>query len=419
MKKLLRNISLAFVLVLGIFAALIKPTLAFGQTGQERPNVVLDNVTVTTEKGEPTDRVLWWETFNLSLNWDASSYKEELKAGDYFDIIIPDALTVPNTQAVRNFPLVDTEGAVVANAVVTTPAGYGGIIRVTFTDYVNNRIDVKGTLRIMGHATRGRVKLDSFNDLDFKVGGRHADGGIHIVGPVALQDEVIQKWAVNPGGNTITWLVRLNHSKQAHKNVVISDHLSVNYGSLAGLHYIKGSFKLYEVTYNAYGEETSRVEPGKDINDQVVFNNNGTIFEYALGDIDGKQYLLEYQSTYRPGVRLNNEVHIAGDTIDRWGYSYYESAVGSGTGQGEFVGEIKLIKVDAQDTNKRLSGAEFKLVHQESGRSYTLATNEAGEATLKELPLRSPGRSGSRGRPGPLGWPAAGRTRPRPGGWRP
>ena len=119
----------------------------------------------------------------------------------------------------------------------------------------------------------------------------------------------------------------------------------------------------------------------------MVFNNNGTIFEYALGDIDGKQYLLEYQSTYRPGVRLNNEVHIAGDTIDRWGYSYYESAVGSGTGQGEFVGEIKLIKVDAQDTNKRLSGAEFKLVHQESGRSYTLATNEAGEATLKELPL--------------------------------
>ena len=387
MKKCFRNLTLAMLLLLGVMTALIKPHHAYGQNGQERPDVALSNVKVTNEKGAPTDTVLWWETFHVSLDWDASQYKDGLKAGDYFDITLPDVLTLRNDHSVRNFDLLAEDGTVVARAVVTTPHGNGGTIRVTFTDYVENRTEVKGTLHIMTQLTRGITQLDGDNKLDFTTGGSAADGGVHVVGPVDLQDEVVKKWAFNTDGQTVTWRVRLNHAKQSHVNVKISDQLTTDNGNLDGIHYIAGSFVLYEVTYDSKGDEISRVTPGKDINSDVILSQDGASFEYPMGTIDGKQYLLEYQSTYRSGLRLNNTVHVSGDALDRWGYSYHESTVGGGTGQGHLAGQVTVVKVDENDPTKRLAGARFLLENQATKETFEATTNDEGVAVFAALPV--------------------------------
>ncbi len=90
-------------------------------------------------------------TTALAITFPSESVKSNsgsvLHSGDYFDITLPNNLTFPPGYSEPQFDLTDSEGNVIARAVVTTgPEAIGGKIRVTFNDKINNKYDVKGKL---------------------------------------------------------------------------------------------------------------------------------------------------------------------------------------------------------------------------------------------------------------------------------
>ena len=84
-------------------------------------------------------------TFYLSMDWDASAHGADLAEGDYFDITLPDQMVFPTDSAHTDFHLYANDGkSIIANAHVTPNQKSGGKVRVTFTDYVNEKYNVKG-----------------------------------------------------------------------------------------------------------------------------------------------------------------------------------------------------------------------------------------------------------------------------------
>lgn len=63
----------------------------------------------------------------------------------------------------------------------------------------------------------------------------------------------------------------------------------------------------------------------------------------------------------------------------------YTSASSSGSGDGNLMSKIRILKVDEEDHSIPLAGAEFKITNLENNSSFTLTTDARGEATSGKL----------------------------------
>ena len=131
-----------------------------------------------------------------------------------------------------------------------------------------------------------------------------------------------------------------------------------------------------------YGRVT-RVLNSQDINADVVLSPDLRSFEYFLGDIPGKQYRLQYKTTYKPGLTLRNKVELESKEVKKTLKTYYYTQQAEGHGVGDEFGSLKIIKVDASNATKKIKGAKFIITRLSDNTEITETTDANGEIFSK------------------------------------
>ena len=340
----------------------------------EIQNIVIKN------GGNPVNSMQVGDEFRIEMNWKAKAKVATINEGDYFIVKLPDNILIKNDAGNLNFSLTAPDGSVMANAHVTPKAGGGAEIKVTFTNYVNGRYNINGTLGMNANFNKDKVTVNQKNNFDIEAGGKttpfqfKVDGG-----PTGNSNEVLHKYSFAAESiNEAEWRVRINYKKANFPNAVVTD-------TLVGTteKFVKESFRLYRVNYTSDLKENNRVRI--DLSDKIVFSNNDQTFTINLGNINGEQYKLEYRTTYTPGTNLRNNVKLTSNNnkVDEKFISFKKEAAG-GTGVGILANKIKLVKVDAEDNTVVLANAVFE-VTKPDGSKFELTTAADGTVTSPAL----------------------------------
>ncbi|WP_137648412.1 Ig-like domain-containing protein, partial [Bifidobacterium moukalabense] len=378
MRRAKRWVSIILSLALCMFMGF---TQAVAQAAPEGKAVNVDftNFEIQNTDHKKANEIYHTSAFLLSMDWDASSYGINLHEGDYFDVTLPDTFKFPNGVTAQDFDLLDPNGNVVAKAHVTPGADEnGGTVRATFTKTVENKYNVKGTMYLVAKFNTKKVVLNEKNTFTVQIGSTYKSGEVTVVGPHEIEHEVLNKWAGKVDGkpNNAQWYARINHMKSTLHNVVISDTLDDQTQS-----YIPGSFELQKVVFNKYGD-VSRVLETVNIDSKLTISGNS--FTLNLGDVNGDQYYLTYQSTYTSGKTLKNKLVLTSDE-DTKSYEFaYRSAESGGTGDGDLANKIKLVKVEEGNESVKLANAVFT-VTKPDGSTFELTTGADGTVTSGTL----------------------------------
>ena len=340
----------------------------------EIQNIVIKN------GGNPVNSMQVGDEFRIEMNWKAKAKAATINEGDYFIVKLPDNILIKNDAGNLNFSLTAPDGSVMANAHVTPKAGGGAEIKVTFTNYVNGRYNINGTLGMNANFNKDKVTVNQKNNFDIEAGGKttpfqfKVDGG-----PTGNSNEVLHKYSFGAASiNEAEWRVRINYKKANFPNAVVTD-------TLVGTteKFVKESFRLFRVNYTSDLNENNRVRI--DLSDKIVFSNNDQTFTINLGNINGEQYKLEYRTTYTPGTNLRNNVKLTSNNnkVDEKFISFKKEAAG-GTGVGILANKIKLVKVDAEDNTVVLANAVFEVTGTD-GSKFELTTAADGTVTSPAL----------------------------------
>ena len=339
----------------------------------------------------------YWSKYRLEMDWDASMYKKgELKEGDYFIITLPKQFKFPTEGSAVHFPLyAPDKQTIVAWADVNSEgeAG-GGTVKVTFTNYVNNRENIKGDMFLEATLAHKNINAGGSNKIIISIGGIQTSVDINIEPKPTLDNEVLNKWGEKITGNEnqAQWRMRINHKKGHFSNLVIKDELFVSSGALPpGIHYIPETFELKEVEMNAYGEGQKVINTYnyEKLKQHITFSAKETKFEFRfsnmLGNTEGKQFILSYKSTYIPQLKLQNKATFHSKEHDTNTESYWMNSQAGGGGQGDLTQKIKIFKVDENNDSIKLANAKFKVTKVADGSTFELITNSQGEAVSEKL----------------------------------
>ena len=365
-----------------------------------RVNTKITRFEIKTSDGRPIPsggEYNYWSQFRLDMDWDASSYGNQLKQGDYFIVKLPDQFKYPTSGPTVDFPLYAPDGrTVIANAHIYSNGEEtgGGTVKVTFTNYVENKENVKGNLFLQAAFAHEKIKAGEINKIDVEIGGVKKSVNIKIGKKPTIENETFSKWGETIAGQSeqVKWVLRINHEKGNYKNVSISDELFVKSGTLPPeIHYIPETFVLHEVEFNEYGN-TQRVVKSyryNEIKDILHFSDNNTKFTFdfseKFGDMNGKQYLVEYKSTYVPQLMLRNKATFRSTQKNEPLEAWFKSSEAGGGGQGDLTQKIKIFKVDENDIQTKLPNAEFLITKVKDGSTFTLKTDAKGEAVSGKL----------------------------------
>ena len=377
MKKI-RHIAKALALIMTLVLLAQSGLTGFAaeakQVGAKVTKLEIQNL-----NGKTVDHVYWSDTFYLSMDWDASSSGADLHEGDYFDINLPEKMYFPTDNAAANFDIYGEHGTTVIGKAHVTPGtdNKGGSVRITFTDWVEGKENVRGNIRLSARFDKTQITTGENNTFEISVSGQIVPVTVLINGPTALKPEILGKWGQSAGDDKqqAEWYIRINHQKADLSNVVITDHLSGGEGTET---YIAGSFKLLRVEFDEYGDIKQNLGE-VDISGKLEITGDGKSFTLNLGDIHTDQYRLRYRTTYTPGTTLRNNMKLSSTEQTKVVSASHISADSGGSGTGNLANKIKLIKVDADDQSLPLANAVF-VVTRPDGSSFELTTGADGTA---------------------------------------
>ena len=381
MRRKIYKTLLSLVMVVGMILQVVSSTVV--AEGKE-VNATIKKFEIQNLSGQKVDKVFVSDRFYLNMDWDASSNGAGLNEGDYFDIKLPDNMKFPSDVSATEFNIYGADGkTVIAKAKVTPgPGDKGGKIRVTFTDWVKGKENVKGNVRLAAVFDKEQVKKNEKNKFDITVNGKVTPTDVEVVGPKELPtDEMLAKWGQSgANANEAEWWVRVNYKKAHLTNAVIKDHLT---GGTGDETYIPGSFKLRRVEYNNLGDD-AKFFGEVDLTGKLTIAPDGKSFTINLGEVKGEQYRLIYKTTYTSGTRLVNNVNITSSEVNTTTHGSHISAESGGSGTGNLANKIKLIKVDAEDNTIKLANAVFE-VTDSKGAKFELKTGADGTITSGAL----------------------------------
>ncbi len=361
----------------------VLPSNAFAGEAKEVTATISDLQIQRVSGGTATSMYIT-ETFYLAMNWDASQNGANLHKDDYFDITLPSNMKFPSDTTVRDFDITGPDGStVIAKAhVAPGPGDIGGTVRVSFTDWVEGKENVKGSIRLASRFDESQVTVGQDNTFDVTVNGAVTPVTVKVTGRTELHDEVLNKWGGKVAGyaDKAQWAVRINHMKANLTNVVITDHLSGGAGTET---YIPDSFVLTRVEFDSKGITTQWFEQ-IDLSDKLTIAPDGKSFTLSLGNVNGTQYRLEYKTTYTPGTTLRNTMKLSSSEQSKDYSATHAAASSGGSGDGNLANEIKLIKVDADDNSVTLANAVFTVTDSDSN-SFDLTTGSDGTVTSGSL----------------------------------
>ena len=167
--------------------------------------------------------------FFISMDWDAGGNGVSLNEGDYFYVDLPEKMVFPSDSHNVDFQIVDKDNpsAVIANAHVTPASPSGGKVKVTFTNYVNGRYNIKGNLYMSANFNINTVTRDYQNTFESEINGQRVSSSVYVEGPTLVTDEGIKKWESKVTGHVdlVEWGGRINHKGDTLHNVVMTDKL--------------------------------------------------------------------------------------------------------------------------------------------------------------------------------------------------
>ena len=331
--------------------------------------------------------IYYTDNFYFDLDWAANTTGATLKEGDYFTIDLPDTVMFSSDSSPIDFDIYDTDGtgAVIAKAHITAGTN-GATAKVVFTNWVENRYNVKGNIQLSARFDLTRVPVNQSTSFTVSVNAGKSNttsssGSVNVAGPQVLTDEELNKfaWYDTENPHLANWEIRINHKKATLPNVTIHDTIV---GSTEKI--LKDTIRLSKVQMDQYGNDIAGTSTPVDLTGKLTMSDNDQTFTINVGNVNGEQYRLTYQSTYTEGTNLNNKLTLA--SVDET-YTFdarFSRASSGGSGSGSLANKIKLTKVDEDNNTITLANAVFT-VTQPDGTTFDLTTGADGTVTSEAL----------------------------------
>lgn len=331
--------------------------------------------------------IYYTDNFYFDLDWAANTTGATLKEGDYFTIDLPDTVMFSSDSSPIDFDIYDTNGtgAVIAKAHITAGTN-GATAKVVFTNWVENRYNVKGNIQLSARFDLTRVPVNQSTSFTVSVNAGKSNttsssGSVNVAGPQILTDEELNKfaWYDTENPHLANWEIRINHKKATLPNVTIYDTIV---GSTERI--LKDTIRLSKVQMDQYGNDIAGTSTPVDLTGKLTMSDNDQTFTINVGNVNGEQYRLTYQSTYTEGTNLNNKLTLA--SVDET-YTFdarFSRASSGGSGSGSLANKIKLTKVDEDDNTITLANAVFT-VTKPDGTTFDLTTAADGTVTSEAL----------------------------------
>lgn len=308
MKKILQWLAVA------VFAVLVfVPTLAQAQTVP----TTITSFRVTDKNKQDLTSAFTNQDIYLTASWQAQG---EVHEGDTFSLSIPDILDFPATNA-ASFDIYAPDGAVMATAQVTP-----GRVTITYTSWVEGKDHVQGTLwlaaHVKGDAAAGTTTLRLIDEAT----GQVVETSFETRHYGAIQHEIIAKWGVKTDHGTVEWSVRLNHAADNLTNVVLEDTAQ------EGTRIIPGSFRLYRVHMDAYGNADPASWVRMNVPEPTI-NGSGFTWDLSSVDFQGNQYFMYYET--EGTETTSNSIQLKSRETTQGSRYQYVSQDSGGNGNGD------------------------------------------------------------------------------------
>ncbi|MEC3106010.1 SpaA isopeptide-forming pilin-related protein [Bacillus tropicus] len=194
--------------------------------------------------------------------------------------------------------------------------------------------------------------------------------------------------------NYINWSIAINESQSTIADAVVTDDPTDNQVL------VEDSFHLYPTTVDYYGNVTkdtaNELKQGTDYKLKITTDNNTgkQHFEIAFLKKIDRAYILEYRSLINADdkEKVSNKAKIAGNQLTVKNTETVETIevrMSSGSGGGSATkgrGNLEIIKVDNDNKNTLLTGAEFTL-YDRTGKTVIrkITTDKDGIAKFNNL----------------------------------
>ena len=338
------------------------------------------NFNITDSSGNPLQRTVeQWENFRITANFSLPS---TVRGGDKTTIKLPDKLMMGD--ASLTFDLKDANNQVVAKAVADPKTK---TITLTYTNYVNNHSDIKGSFFFYARVDDNKVQQAEDIDLTLTINNKvvFTNKKVKYRGPNPPYESILEKsgWRDSNDKTLFYYGIPVNRSRKNLGNVIVKDRLANS-----KLKIVKGSLKVYEVTWSfKNGKYEHAGDRDVTSSSDAKLDNDESGFSVNLGKVGNKGYYIKYQVkvSYTP---VDGEIFKNNATLLENGQLKYETSFSlrylAGGGQAEgYVYSVRVHKKD--DKGNNLQGAEFELTRDSTGEVKKVTTDANGNAEIKNL----------------------------------
>ena len=375
MKKSLK-IILTLVLVLASVFGLskIRSAHADGATGK----IQITSKTITPAKS-PVDQ---YTDIKVDLTFNVP---QEVKSGDQAVITLPQNLKFISDQT---FDVMSPDGqSVVAKAVINAA---NKTITLTYENYVETKSNISGS---MFFAVRVEPATESPSKVPITLNVDNNPvpvGKVDFVVDPGNAEKTLDKvsWGTETladGSITRQYEVRVNAANAALTEAVVSDQLQTE-----GMSYVEDSFVIKKGNWVVNSSHKLDLKNGQVASLPVEFGADKKSFKVSLGNVaQGEGYSIVYKVKipYTPanGEKFLNNVTLNAQKVVETKSNPFVYQTAGGEAQG-YTFSINLKKVDSQDENTALAGAEFNVIRVATGAVVgKLTTNANGEASIGGL----------------------------------
>ena len=375
MKKSLK-IILTLVLVLASVFGLSKihSAHADGATGK----IQITSKTITPAKS-PVDQ---YTDIKVDLTFNVPN---GVKSGDQAVITLPQNLKFISDQT---FDVMSPDGqSVVAKAVINAA---NKTITLTYEGYVETKSNISGSMFFavrVEPATASPSKVPITLNVD---NNPVPVGKVDFVVDPGNAEKTLDKvsWGTETladGSITRQYEVRVNAAKAPLTETVVTDQLQTE-----GMNYVEDSFVIKKGNWAVNSSHKLELKNGQVVSLPVEFGADKKSFKVSLGNVaQGEGYSIVYKVKipYTPanGEKFLNNVTLNAKKVVETKSNPFVYQTAGGEAQG-YTFSINLKKVDSQDENTALAGAEFNVIRVATGAVVgKLTTNAKGEASIGGL----------------------------------
>ena len=375
MKKSLK-IILTLVLVLASVFGLskIRSAHADGSTGK----IQITSKTITPAKS-PVDQ---YTDIKVDLTFNVPN---GVKSGDQAVITLPQNLKFISDQT---FDVMSPDGqSVVAKAVINAA---NKTITLTYEDYVEKKSNISGS---MFFAVRVEPATESPSKVPITLNVDNNPvpvGKVDFVVDPGNAEKTLDKvsWGTETladGSITRQYEVRVNATNAPLTEAVVTDQLQTE-----GMNYVEDSFVIKKGNWAVNSSHKLELKNGQVVSLPVEFGADKKSFKVSLGNVaQGEGYSIAYKVKipYTPanGEKFLNNVTLNAKKVVETKSNPFVYQTAGGEAQG-YTFSINLKKVDSQDENTALAGAEFNVIRVATGAVVgKLTTNAKGEASIGGL----------------------------------